>query len=88
MRNRQDELPRQLCTEYIRKWLLSNGFSGLEGQTAPNLDESVRQELSGRYVELFEQLTGHEMLRPDPSVKEEDRIKENIEVSLSQLSRA
>ncbi len=50
--------PKHLSKEYIREWLLENNFSGLGDQTAPAIPEEIVDELSARYIELYQKLTG------------------------------
>ncbi len=50
--------PRQLSKEFVREWLMNNGFSGQPGQKMPLLTDEVIESISNRYVELFEHLTG------------------------------
>jgi phosphoribosylaminoimidazole-succinocarboxamide synthase len=49
---------KQLSKEFVREWLISNGFQGLEGQQLPDLSEELRIEIFERYAELFKVLTG------------------------------
>lgn len=50
--------PKQLSKEFVREWLMDNGFSGQEGQTMPPLTPSVVESISRRYIELYENLMG------------------------------
>ena len=50
--------PRQLSKEFVREWLMENGFSGQPGQKMPLLTDEVIESISNRYIELFEHLTG------------------------------
>ncbi|MDD2771404.1 MAG: phosphoribosylaminoimidazolesuccinocarboxamide synthase, partial [Bacteroidales bacterium] len=50
--------PRQLSKEFVREWLMDNGFSGQPGQKMPVLTDRVIESISNRYIELFEHLTG------------------------------
>ncbi|HPW78940.1 MAG: Phosphoribosylaminoimidazole-succinocarboxamide synthase [Bacteroidetes bacterium ADurb.Bin037] len=50
--------PRQLSKEFVREWLMENGFSGQPGQKMPELTDDVILSISNRYIELFEHLTG------------------------------
>ena len=50
--------PRQLSKEFVREWLMENGFSGGPGQTLPALTRDVLEGISQRYIELYEHLTG------------------------------
>ena len=57
---RQDngEKQKQLSKEFVRQWLIQNGFQGKEGQQIPEMSDEKIQEISERYIELFEQITG------------------------------
>jgi phosphoribosylaminoimidazole-succinocarboxamide synthase len=48
----------QLSKEFVREWLMANGFQGKEGQTIPEMPESFVNEVSERYIQLFEKITG------------------------------
>jgi phosphoribosylaminoimidazole-succinocarboxamide synthase len=50
--------PRQLSKEFVREWLMTHGFNGHAGQTMPELPDEFVAEVSARYIELYEQLTG------------------------------
>ncbi|MCD6113160.1 MAG: phosphoribosylaminoimidazolesuccinocarboxamide synthase [Bacteroidales bacterium] len=50
---------RQLSKEFLREWLMENGFSGQNGQQIPNMDDDIVNQVSERYIELYEKLTGH-----------------------------
>lgn len=49
---------KQLSKEFVRQWLISNEFQGLEGQTIPEMNDDKIIEISNRYIELYEQITG------------------------------
>jgi len=49
---------KQLSKEFVRQWLIANGFQGLEGQTIPEMNDAKILEISNRYIELYEQITG------------------------------
>lgn len=57
---RQDKglAQKQLSKEFVRQWLISNGFQGLEGQVIPEMSDAKIQEISERYIELYENITG------------------------------
>ena len=57
-RQQQGEPQKQLSKEFVRKWLIENGFQGKEGQTVPVMTPEIVQSISERYIELFEQITG------------------------------
>ena len=68
------DLPqRQLSKEFVREWLIAQNFQGLKGQTPPDLPDSFVVEISLRYIELFEQLTGS-TFQPDLSKDPVGRI--------------
>ena len=57
---RQDkgEAQKQLSKEFVRQWLISNNFQGLEGQTVPFMSDEYIETVSERYIELYENITG------------------------------
>ncbi len=75
---------RQLSKEFVRQWLIENHFQGKEGQTVPFMPDSFVEEISERYIELFEQITG-EKFEKAGSVNVMDRIETNIRDFLSGL---
>jgi len=54
----KDQQQKQLSKEFVRKWLISNNFQGLEGQSMPSMPNEFIQEVSQRYIELYENITG------------------------------
>jgi len=58
--DRQDkgEMQKQLSKEFVRQWLIQNGFQGLEGQVIPEMSDEKINEISERYIELYENITG------------------------------
>lgn len=75
------EPQRQLSKEFVRQWLISEGFQGQEGQQIPTMTEEKINSISERYIELFEKITGQSF---EKSSTEDiaDRIKTNIEKSI------
>ncbi len=57
-RQQNNEEQKQLSKEFVRKWLIANDFQGKEGQTIPEMDEHWITEISNRYIELYEKVTG------------------------------
>ena len=58
-KRQKEGLPqKQLSKEFVRQWLISNGFKGLEGQKIPKMDEILINSISQRYIELYEKITG------------------------------
>ena len=73
---------KQLSKEFVRQWLIENGFQGLEGQKMPIMPDDFVQVVSERYIELFEKITGTSFPRAD--IKDiPARIEQNIEDYLS-----
>lgn len=72
------EEQRQLSKEFVRKWLMDNGFQGKDGQMVPVMTPEYCESVAERYIELFEKITGEEFVKADLS-DIEGRIKSNIE---------
>jgi len=71
------EEQRQLSKEFVRQWLIDKGFQGKEGQQMPEMPEEFVSEISERYIELYEKITGESFVKEEPrDVKE--RIERNI----------
>jgi phosphoribosylaminoimidazole-succinocarboxamide synthase len=79
-----NEPQRQLSKEFVRQWLIANGFMGKEGQKVPEMTEQYCNEVSQRYIELYEHITGSKFQPADES-NLADRIFNNVEKCLSQL---
>lgn len=71
------EPQRQLSKEFVRQWLISNGFMGKEGQEVPEMTDEYCQEVSQRYIELYEHITGKKFQPADESALEQ-RIFDNV----------
>ncbi len=80
-RQERGEQQKQLSKEFVRQWLISNGFQGLEGQAMPEMPDDFVHEVSERYIELFEKITGEAFVRSDTSAIEL-RIENNVKQSL------
>ncbi|MDC1080638.1 phosphoribosylaminoimidazolesuccinocarboxamide synthase [Flavobacteriaceae bacterium] len=76
-RQAKGEPQKQLSKEFVRQWLISKGFQGLEGQQIPEMSEDYIQEISDRYIELYEHITGNKFVKGDVS-SIENRIEQNI----------
>ncbi len=87
-RERQDrnEPQRQLSKEFVRKWLIENGFQGKEGQQVPAMSKEWTQTISDRYIELYEQIIGEPFVRAE-GADVLDRIHQHILKSLNLLSK-
>ena len=68
---------KQLSKEFVRQWLIQNGFQGLEGQSVPKMSDEYIDIVSKRYIELYENITGEKFNRADLSNMEE-RIQNNV----------
>lgn len=72
-----DQPQRQLSKEFVREWLMDNGFRGLEGQTMPDMPDDFVKMVSDRYIELYEQITGRSFERGDTD-DIQGRIERNV----------
>ena len=64
-RQRRGEVQKQLSKEFVRQWLIANDFQGLEGQTVPEMSDEKVNEISDRYIELYENITGEAFVKSD-----------------------
>jgi phosphoribosylaminoimidazole-succinocarboxamide synthase len=76
-RQASGEQQKQLSKEFVRQWLISHGFQGKEGQMVPEMPDEFVNEVSERYIELFENITG-EIFRKADTTSIEERILKNI----------
>jgi phosphoribosylaminoimidazole-succinocarboxamide synthase len=72
------EAQKQLSKEFVREWLMENGFQGKEGQKVPEMTEEIVAGISERYIELFENISGESFDRADVS-NITSRIEKNVE---------
>jgi len=72
-----DENQKQLSKEFVREWLMENGFQGKEGQQIPEMNEEFVHSVSERYIELYENVSGESFVRSDISDPKE-RIEKNV----------
>lgn len=68
---------KQLSKEFVRQWLIANGFQGKDGQTVPEMTDEIVESISERYIELFEKITGEAFIKADTSTIE-SRIESAI----------
>ena len=82
---RQDngEEQKQLSKEFVRRWLIQNGFQGLDGQQIPDMSDEYIETVSERYIELYENILGEKFMKADISNINE-RIEKNVLAYLSQ----
>lgn len=62
-RQKKGEEQKQLSKEFVRRWLIENGFQGKDGQKVPEMSEAWVNEISDRYIELYEKVTGEKFVR-------------------------
>jgi len=72
---------KQLSKEFVRQWLIENGFQGLEGQEIPHMPDEFVQIISERYIELYEKITGNQFVKSD-TTNSDDRIFNNVQAYL------
>jgi len=75
---------KQLSKEFVRQWLIENGFQGKEGQVIPEMDEALVDSVSDRYIELFESITGDRFIKSDID-DISSRIEKNVNSFLNSL---
>ncbi|MGM0619818.1 MAG: phosphoribosylaminoimidazolesuccinocarboxamide synthase [Bacteroidota bacterium] len=74
------EQQKQLSKEFVRQWLIENGFQGKEGQQVPEMSDEFVNSVSERYIELFEKITGDEFKKSDTS-----KIRQRIEIAVTEF---
>lgn len=86
-RQEKGEAQKQLSKEFVRQWLISNNFQGLEGQKVPEMTDAYIQTVSERYIELYENITGERFIKGDIS-DIQSRIEKNVLAYLSTIGRS
>ncbi|MDA9056468.1 phosphoribosylaminoimidazolesuccinocarboxamide synthase [Flavobacteriaceae bacterium] len=76
-RQTNNESQKQLSKEFVRQWLISKNFQGLEGQTVPQMSDDYIATVSERYIELYENITGETFVKADVS-DIQSRIETNV----------
>ena len=76
---------KQLSKEFVREWLMANGFQGQEGQQVPEMTPEIVDSISERYIELYEKVTGKKFEKADESDDILKRIETNITNCLKEL---
>ena len=69
---------KQLSKEFVRKWLIENGFQGKDGQVIPEMNEQWINQISARYIELFEKVTGHKFIKSNYN-----QINKDVEMAIN-----
>ena len=81
-RQSKGEAQKQLSKEFVRQWLIENGFQGQDGQQIPEMSDDKIIEISNRYIELFEQITGEKFVKASTENVME-RIENNVNAFLA-----
>lgn len=76
-RLKKGEQQKQLSKEFVRQWLIENGFQGKDGQKVPDMSEAFVNSVSDRYIELYENIVGDKFVKADPS-NVKSRIEANV----------
>ena len=83
-RQDKNEEQKQLSKEFVRRWLIENGFQGLEGQQIPEMTDEYIETVSERYIELYENILGEKFVKADVT-NIYDRIEKNVVAYLDNL---
>lgn len=83
-RQKRGEAQKQLSKEFVRRWLIENGFQGLKGQVIPEMSTEKITEISNRYIELYENITGKKFIKAD-TTDIMKRIDQNVKNYLKTL---
>ena len=84
-RQKNNEVQKQLSKEFVRQWLIKNGFQGKESQEIPEMTDELVNSISNRYIELYEKVTGEAFVKSDAEnilKRIEDNISKSISVNL------
>lgn len=81
-RQRLGQAQKQLSKEFVREWLMENGFQGKDGQKIPEMTDAVIAGISERYIELFEQVTGKKFVKQDIS---DAQMNETLKQEIAKL---
>ncbi|MBS1527280.1 MAG: phosphoribosylaminoimidazolesuccinocarboxamide synthase, partial [Bacteroidetes bacterium] len=79
-RQKNGEPQKQLSKEFVRKWLIENGFQGKEGQKVPEMTPEIVNSISERYIELYEQITGEKFVKGN-----NDQVLRRVEGSINKM---
>jgi phosphoribosylaminoimidazole-succinocarboxamide synthase len=85
-RQRKGEAQRQLSKEFVREWLIAGGFMGKEGQSVPEMTDAFVNQISERYIELYEKVTGNAFVKGDYA-QIQSRIASTVAQSLREIRR-
>ena len=85
-RQQKGETQKQLSKEFVRQWLISNGFQGKDGQQIPEMTDEYIETVSDRYIELYENILGEKFVKADVTNIQE-RIEKNVNEFLSSYKK-
>lgn len=83
-RQQKGESQKQLSKEFVRKWLIENGFQGKDGQVVPVMTKEIVESISERYIELYEQITGEAFVKSN-TMNVLDRVENAIKHALNNM---
>lgn len=83
-RQQSGKSQKQLSKEFVRQWLIENGFQGKDGQQVPEMSNEFVNSVSNRYIELYEKITGEKFVKPDMN-SIDNRINNNVTEALNKL---
>ncbi|MDN5289345.1 MAG: phosphoribosylaminoimidazolesuccinocarboxamide synthase [Mucilaginibacter sp.] len=83
-RQQKGEPQKQLSKEFVRKWLIENGFQGKDGQVVPVMTADIVKSISERYIELYEQIIGETFVKSD-NASVLDRVEAGIKQALANM---
>lgn len=84
-RQQKGEKQRQLSKEFVREWLMENNFQGKEGQQVPEMTEEIISNISNRYIELYEHITGEKFVKAESGDDIVKRIENNVSNYINSL---
>ena len=83
-RQKKGEAQKQLSKEFVREWLMENGFQGKEGQQIPEITDEIAGQISERYIELYEVVTGKTFQKQDMNFGE---MESKIIAALNEIKK-
>ncbi|MCZ4243676.1 phosphoribosylaminoimidazolesuccinocarboxamide synthase [Pedobacter punctiformis] len=83
-RQNSNEPQKQLSKEFVRRWLIENGFQGKDGQVVPEMTPDIVSSISERYIELYEQIVGEKFIKADAD-SISNRIETNVIKAIEKL---
>jgi phosphoribosylaminoimidazole-succinocarboxamide synthase len=86
-RQKKGEAQKQLSKEFVREWLMENGFQGKDGQKIPEMTEEIISSISERYIELYENIVGEKFVKAD-SANVPARVERNVNKFLEEAVMA